>query len=254
MLHTESVRPSSCASCGRAGRRLPTIVEVMTGVVSLPNGCLPVKTLDNVQISDEPSIPLPPTLGGGKDKPLLQPFQKQIRLLPVWLYLLPRESPVRPMQQCIYWPALRSSFHGRSRPARDSSNERDCCDRREYWTSSRGLSTRPKTARRKCLPLSSFHVWCDFCEDTKGLRLHPTAWEDHVIGEVRLQGGGLTRLIRFAPGFFSMNSNRVPLGIHSETICKGFFVTPMKGTMFGCLSLFRITASLKNDYKAHRCS
>jgi len=64
----------------------------------------------------------------------------------------------------------------------------------------------------------------------------------------------LTRLIRFAPGFFSTNSTRVPFGIHSEMICRRFVVTPMKGTMFGCLNLFHMTASLQNDYKAHRCS
>ena len=63
----------------------------------------------------------------------------------------------------------------------------------------------------------------------------------------------LTRLIRFAPGFFLMNSTRVPFGIHFKTICRGFVVTPMKGTMFGCPNLFHITASLKNDCKAHRC-
>ena len=59
----------------------------------------------------------------------------------------------------------------------------------------------------------------------------------------------LTRLIRFAPEFFSMNSTRVPFGIRSEMICKGFVVTPMKGTMFGCLNLFHVTAYLQNDYK-----
>jgi len=64
----------------------------------------------------------------------------------------------------------------------------------------------------------------------------------------------LTRLIRSVPGFLSMNSIRVPFGIHCETTCKGFVVTPMKGTMFGCVNLFQVTASLKNDYKAHRCS
>ena len=64
----------------------------------------------------------------------------------------------------------------------------------------------------------------------------------------------LTRLIRFLPGFLSMNSIRVSFGIHSETICKGFVVTPMKGTTFGCLSLFHTTASLKNDYSTHRRS
>ena len=62
---------------------------------------------------------------------------------------------------------------------------------------------------------------------------------------------GLTRPIRFVAGFFAMNSARVPFGIHSETICKGFVVTPMKGTMFGCRNLFQMIASLKNDYEAH---
>jgi hypothetical protein len=62
----------------------------------------------------------------------------------------------------------------------------------------------------------------------------------------------LTRLIRFAPGFLSMNAFRVPFGIHPETICKGFVVTPTKGTIFGCLNLFRMTASLKNDCEARR--
>jgi len=60
----------------------------------------------------------------------------------------------------------------------------------------------------------------------------------------------LTRPIRFAPGFFSTNSTRVPFGIHSETICKGFVITPVKGTMFGWFNLFQMMASLKNDYKA----
>ena len=56
----------------------------MTGVVSSPNGCLPVKTFDSIPMSDEPPIPLPLTLGvaSSGDKPLLQPFQKQTRLLP----------------------------------------------------------------------------------------------------------------------------------------------------------------------------
>jgi len=62
----------------------------------------------------------------------------------------------------------------------------------------------------------------------------------------------LTKLIRLVPGFFSINSVRVPFGIHSETICKGFVVTPMKGTMLGCLNLFRIVASLKNDCEVQR--
>ena len=64
----------------------------------------------------------------------------------------------------------------------------------------------------------------------------------------------LTRPIRFVPGFSLRNSVRVPFDIHSETICKGSVVTPTKGTMFGCLNCFHITAASKNDYKAHRCS
>jgi len=46
-------------------------------------------------------------------------------------------------------------------------------------------------------------------------------------------GEGLTRPIRLALGFFSMYSVRVPLGIHSKTICRGSFVMPIKVTMFG---------------------
>ena len=45
-----------------------------------------------------------------------------------------------------------------------------------------------KLTRRKSLPLSSFRVWRGLHEDSKDLRLHPTAWEGHVIGQVRLQG------------------------------------------------------------------
>ena len=58
----------------------------------------------------------------------------------------------------------------------------------------------------------------------------------------------LTRLVRLASGFFSMNSIRVPFDIHSETICKGFVVTPTKGAMFGCLNLPHMEASSKNHY------
>ena len=47
---------------------------------------------------------------------------------------------------------------------------------------------RPKTARRKCLPLSSFRAWYGLRGDIQGLRLCPPAWEDHVIGQAQLQG------------------------------------------------------------------
>ena len=47
---------------------------------------------------------------------------------------------------------------------------------------------RPKTARRKCLPLSSFRAWYGLRGDIQGLRLCPTAWEDNVIGQMQLQG------------------------------------------------------------------
>ena len=46
----------------------------------------------------------------------------------------------------------------------------------------------PRTTQRKCPPLSSFRVWCGLCEDSEGLQLRPTTWEDHVISQVRLQG------------------------------------------------------------------
>ena len=54
----------------------------------------------------------------------------------------------------------------------------------------------------------------------------------------------LTRRIRSAPGFLPRYSVSVPFGIHSDTNCKGSWVTPMKGTMFGCLNLFHMIASL----------
>ena len=117
----------------------------------------------------------------------------------------------------------------------------------------RGLLMRLRTSRRKHPPLSSFRVWCGLSEDSEGLRLHPTTWQGHALCQVRLRGR-LTRLIRFAPGFFSMNSTSVSLGTHSEMICNGSVVTPTKGTTFGCLSLFQVMASLKNDYKTHRFS
>jgi len=47
---------------------------------------------------------------------------------------------------------------------------------------------RLRTSRRECPPLSSFRVWCGLREDSEGLRLHPTAWQDHAIGQVRLRG------------------------------------------------------------------
>jgi len=112
---------------------------------------------------------------------------------------------------------------------------------------------RLRTSRRKRLPLSSFRVWCGLREDSEGLRLHPTAGRITLLVKCDY-GERPTRLIRFAPGFFSTNSTRVLFGIHSEIICKGFVVTSMKGTTFGCLNLFQVTASLKNDYETHRFS
>jgi len=43
MFHTGSVRPSSRASRGRAGRPPPTIFKTMDGVLKLLNGYFPVK-------------------------------------------------------------------------------------------------------------------------------------------------------------------------------------------------------------------
>ena len=55
MSHTESVKPSSCASTGRVGRSPLIIFEVITEAVDPSNGHLPVKTLDTDWISGEPS-------------------------------------------------------------------------------------------------------------------------------------------------------------------------------------------------------
>ena len=58
--------------------------------------------------------------------------------------------------------------------------------------------------------------------------------------------GVFTRQTLLASGFLPTYSGSVPFGIHSDTSCMGFIVTPMKGTTFGCLSLFHTTASLQN--------
>ena len=137
MSHTKSVRPSSRASRGRAGRPPSIIFEAMAGVVSPSNGSPLVKTLGRVQMLDEPSIPLPSTLNVARhgDKPLLQPFQKQTRPLHMLLHLLPPESLGRSMPQCTRWPAPRGSFHEQSKRTRNPSNERGRGHRRGYWTS-----------------------------------------------------------------------------------------------------------------------
>jgi len=44
MFHIESVRPSSCASCGRAGHSPPVIFKIMATCPQPLNGYLPVKT------------------------------------------------------------------------------------------------------------------------------------------------------------------------------------------------------------------
>ena len=68
MSHIESVRPSFCASRGRAGYS-PSIIffEIMTGVVNSLNGRLPVNTLGSDQISGKQFILPPPTLGEAGD-------------------------------------------------------------------------------------------------------------------------------------------------------------------------------------------
>ena len=179
MSQTGSAKPSFCASCGQVGRP-PSILLVLTSSNKSP----PIKTLSTIQMSDESSVLLPSTLD---DKPLLQPFRKQTRLIYVQLSPLPQESLARSMLQCIYWPAFRSSFHVRSEWTRSSSNEHDRSHRWEHLTSE-WLSIRLKTTWRECLPLSSFRGWCGLREDSQGLRLYPTAWEDHVTGQARLRG------------------------------------------------------------------
>ena len=63
----------------------------------------------------------------------------------------------------------------------------------------------------------------------------------------------LTRLMRSASRSSLTNSARVLFEIHSQTICKGSVVTPMKGAIFGCLNLLHMMAASNNDYKPHRC-
>ena len=65
MFHTESVRPSSCPSDGRAGRPPPTIFKTMDGVLKLLNGYFPVKAWSNIQMSGGMSIPSPLVIGAG---------------------------------------------------------------------------------------------------------------------------------------------------------------------------------------------
>lgn len=69
-----------------------------------------------------------------------------------------------------------------------------------------------------------------------------------VISRPILTEKGPTKSIRFALGFLRRYSVRIPFGIHSDTSRKRFRVAPMKATMFGCLSLFHISASLQNAY------
>ena len=63
MSHTESVRPSSCASCGRAGRSPPIIFRLMAISVRPLNGYPPVKTLTGIQMSGKLYIPQHPMRG-----------------------------------------------------------------------------------------------------------------------------------------------------------------------------------------------
>jgi len=75
----------------------------MIGVVKLLNGYIPVKTLRGIQMSGEPSIPPPLTLGFGrhKDQPLSQPYRERKHLLLVLLYHLSRELLARPTPRYI---------------------------------------------------------------------------------------------------------------------------------------------------------
>lgn len=59
MVHTESTRPSSCTSQGRAGRSPSMILNITDGEFNPVNGCLPVKTYDRIWISGKylPSTP-----------------------------------------------------------------------------------------------------------------------------------------------------------------------------------------------------
>jgi hypothetical protein len=84
MPHTESTRPSSCASRGRTGRSPSIILNITEGEFNSLNGCLPVKTYNGVQRSDGIYPFSPDDVGGGRceNLPLLQPCQRKKRLLP----------------------------------------------------------------------------------------------------------------------------------------------------------------------------
>ena len=107
-----------------------------------------------------------------------------------------------------------------------------------------------ETTWRGHLPLSGLRVSYNLREGSPDPPPHPTTWENNVISQAVVQEGRLTRPIRSALGFSLTYFVRVPFGIYSETNCRGFVITPMKGTRFGCLSLFHMTASLRNDYSA----
>jgi len=251
MSHTESVRPIPCASCGRAGRSLSTMFEVMIVVVSSPKGCFPVKTLGSIQISDRPSVP-PSQYQRGQDTGTNlyhnHPKSKHI--------CLPCD--------CIGSPD--NLWHG---PCRSEFIDLRC---EAHSTNDRSELKIRQTSVAAVIN-ENIGLAKGYRSDSERVEENAHPFQVSVYGVVRVKivktfgyvqqlgritlsikcnyGERPTRLIRFVSGFFSMNSTRVLFGIHSEMICKGFVVTPMKGTTLGCLNLFQVTASLKNDYKTH---
>ena len=137
--HTESVRPSFCVSCGRAGRLSSTIVVMTTGVLKSPNGYLPVKTLNGIQMPDKSSVPVPRISHG--DQPLSQPCQKQRCPLPACFYRLSEGSLARTTSQ--YFPVRewqeQSPTRQRLRLTRNLSNGHVHCGQRECWAGKRLL-------------------------------------------------------------------------------------------------------------------
>src|ERR1700753_2559930 len=79
------------------------------------------------------------------------------------------------------------------------------------------------------LLLSSLRASCVSHGGKPDLLPHLTTKGDNIIDQVATGEERPTRPIRSTFGFSLMYFVRVPFGIHSDTNCKGFCVTPMKG-------------------------
>ena len=155
------------------------------------------------------------------------------------------------MRWYTHFPMMQNPFHKQLRKTRNWSNECGSHDRQGFWTSWRSLAglNQPK-GNIYPIQVSVYNVVHMKIVET----FSHIQYLERLTLSVRWScRERLTRLIQFAPGFSLRNLVRVPFDIYSEMICKESIITPAKGTMFGCFSCFHIMATLKNDYRAHRC-